>query len=58
MKLIFFLQINMEVVYKMITSLLLCIARHAQSTQNNKFEISLQYFIENMKDEVDIYAAE
>ena len=25
---------------------------HAQSTQNNKFSISLQYLIENVKDEI------
>ena len=32
---------------------LVCIARHAQSTQNNKFAISMQYLKENVKDEVD-----
>ena len=30
-----------------------CITRHAKSTQNNKFTISLQYLKENVKDEVD-----
>ena len=39
MKLIFCLQIN--------------IARYAQSTQNNKFLISLQYLKENVENEVD-----
>ena len=37
------LQINSKVLYKLIVSLLLCVASHAQSTQNNKFTISLQY---------------
>ena len=34
-------------------SLWLCAARHAQSNQNNKFAISLEYLKENTKDEVD-----
>ena len=29
------------------------VARHSQSTQNNKFAISLQYSKENMDDEVE-----
>ena len=32
--------------------LIVCKARHAQSTQNNKFVLSLQYLTENVKDEV------
>ena len=40
--------------YKLIVSLWLCIARHAQSIQNNKFTISLQYLKENIKDEADV----
>ena len=35
-----------------ILSLWMCIDRHAQSTQHNKFIISLQYLKENVKDEV------
>ena len=31
------------------------VARHAQSTQNNEFTISLQYLKENMKDIVDFW---
>ena len=57
-KLIFYLQINIKVVYKLIVSLSECIARHAQSSQNNKFAISLQYLRENVKDEVDFLPAE
>ena len=49
MKLIFCLQINTKVFYKVIVSLWMCVARHAQSNQNNKFAISLQYLKENRK---------
>ena len=31
----------------------MCLVRHAESTQNNKFAVSLQYIKENMKDEID-----
>ena len=31
----------------------MCVAKHAQITQNNKFSISLQYLTEEMSDEVD-----
>ena len=31
----------------------MCMARHAQSTQNNNFILSLQYLKENVKDGVD-----
>ena len=31
----------------------MCVAKHAQITQNNKFSISLQYLKEEMSDEVD-----
>ena len=37
MKFIFSMQINMEVFCKLILSFWMCIARHAQSTQSNKF---------------------
>ena len=43
MKLIFWLLINAKVFYNLTISLRLCVARHAQSTQNNKFAISLHY---------------
>ena len=58
MKLNFCLQKNMKVFYKLIISLWVCIARKAQSTQNNKFTISLQYLNENMKDEVNFLPAD
>ena len=38
-------------------SLWVCIARHAQSTQNNKFTISLQYLKKSVKDEVNFLPA-
>ena len=58
MKLNFYLQKNMKVFYKLIISLWVCIARKAQSTQNNKFTISLQYLNENVKDEVNFLPAD
>ena len=52
MKLSFCLQINTKVFYKVIVLLWMCIVRHAQSIQNSSVTISLQYFKENIKDEV------
>ena len=49
MKFIFGMRINMEVFYKLI----LLFSKHTQSTQNNKFAISLQYLKKVMSDEVD-----
>ena len=34
------------------------IAKHTQSTQNNKFGLSLQYLKESMRDEVDFFLAD
>ena len=53
MKFIFYLQINTKVFYRLIVSLWVCMARHAQSTQNNNFITSLQYHKETVKDGVD-----
>ena len=58
MKLIFCLQINTKVFYELIVSLWVCVVRHAQSIQNDKFTISLQYFSEIVKDEVDFLPAD
>ena len=46
-------EINIKVFYKLIPSFFVTIARHAQSTQNNKFTISLQYLKEEGRVEVD-----
>ena len=54
MKFIFGIQINMEVFYKLILSFY----KHAQSTQNNKFAISLQYLKKDVSDEVDFLHAD
>ena len=52
--LIFCLQIKTKVFYKkVIVSLWVWVVRHSESTQNNKFAISLLYLKENVKDEVD-----
>ena len=34
------------------------VVKHVQSTQSNKFTISLQYLKESMKDEVEFLAAD
>ena len=57
-KLIFCLQINTNVFYKLLLSLWVCLARHAQTTQNNKFAISLQYLKKELSDEVDFLHAD
>ena len=43
---------------KLVVSFLLVITRHAQSTQNNKFVISLHYLKKEGRDEVDFYHAD
>ena len=43
----------MEVFYKLIISFWVCVTKNAQSTQNNKFAISLQYLYKDVSDEVD-----
>ena len=58
MKFIFGMQKKIEVFYELIVSFWVCIARKAQSTQNNKFTISLQYLNENVKDEVNFLPAD
>ena len=58
MKLIFCMQINVKVFYKIIVSLWVRVARHAQSTENRNFAISLQYVKENVKDEIGFLPAD
>ena len=36
----------------------MCVARHAQITQNDKFSISLQYLKKEVSDEVDFFHAD
>ena len=57
MNLIFCLKINRFLQIAFII-LGVCVARHAQITQNNKFAISLQYHKKNVSDEVDFLHAE
>ena len=54
-KLIFCLQIN-RVAYKVVLSLMVSVVRHAQSTKNKKFAISLQqqYFKKEVRDKYDL----
>ena len=42
----------------MLVSFWVCVTRLAQSTQNNKFAISLKYLKENRKNEVDFLLAD
>ena len=52
MKYIFGMRIKMKVFYKIILPFWVCLSRHAQSTQNKKITISLQYLKKDMSDEV------
>ena len=52
------MQISINVFYKLISSFLVAIARHGQSTQNDKFEISLQYFKKEGRNEFDFLHAD
>ena len=55
---IFCMKINIKGFYKLTVSFLLILASYAQSTQNNKFVISLQYLKKEGKDEVDFLRAD
>ena len=57
MKFIFGMQINIEVLCKLILLFWVHVARHAQSTQNNMFAIRLQYLKENVEGDVDFLPA-
>ena len=50
-------EIDTKVFYKLKASLSVCVGTNSQSTQNNKFIISLHYLKENAKDEVDFLPA-
>ena len=58
MKWFFCLQINPKVFYEAIESFWVCVTRLVQSTQNNKFAISLQYLKKNGKNKVDFLLAD
>ena len=47
----------MEVFYMLMLSFCVCVTRHAQSTQNNQFAISLQYLKKDVSDELDFLHA-
>ena len=47
------MKIKIKVFYKHLILFLLVIARHAESTQNRKFVISLQYLRKEKRDEVN-----
>ena len=50
----FFVQVNMTVSYKVILSFFMVAARHAWSTQNNKYAVTLQYLKKKLTDEVGV----
>ena len=52
------LQINIKEFFKLILSFQVCVARHAQIIQNNKFAISLQYLKKEVSNEADFWHAD
>ena len=48
-----FVQVKMKVFNKLVLSNLMGAAKHVQSTQNNKYAISLQYLKKGVSNEVD-----
>ena len=54
----FYMQKNIKDFFKVILSFSVCMAKHAQITQNNKFAISLQYLKKEVSDEVDFLHAD
>ena len=50
--------LDIKVFYKLVILFLLVIARHAQSTRNSKFVISLQYLEKEGRYEVDFLHAD
>ena len=57
-RLLFCLQIKTKVFYKLLVSPWVCVSRLAQSAQNNKSTISLQYIKEFRKNEVGFLLAD
>ena len=49
---------NIKDFFKLIVSISLCVPKHAQITQNNKFDISLQYLKKEVIDEADFLHAD
>ena len=50
---VFYMQINMKVSCKLMLWFLMGMVKHFQSSQNGKFETSLQYLKKDVRDEVD-----
>ena len=53
-----FLLVDKHESFLQFDSMTLGVGSHAQTTQNNKFLISLQYLMENVTDEVDFLPAD
>ena len=58
MRLIFCLQINPDVLNNLIVPLWMGVDRHAQTTQSDKFTISLQHLKEHLKDVADFLSVD
>ena len=54
----FCMKISIKVLYKLVVSFLLVIARHVQSIQYSRFVISLQYLKKEETDEIDFLHAD
>ena len=52
------MQKNIKDFFKLILLFSVCVTKHAQITQNNKFAISLQYLKKSVSDEVDFLHAD
>ena len=57
MKFIIGIQVKKNAFCKLILPFWMCVARHAQSAQNEKFSIYLQYLKETMNYEVNLLSA-
>ena len=55
---IFIMKISIKVFHRLVVLFLFLIARHAQSTQNCKCVISLEYLKKDGRDEVDFFHAD
>ena len=58
MKLIFWVQIGMKVFYKLTVWFMMEVAKHSQSFNNSKFEMSLQRLKKEVRYEVDFWHAD
>ena len=58
MKLRFYMQVKMKIIYKLILWFLMGMVKHSQSSLNCKFAMSLQYLEKDVREEVDFLHAD